>query len=159
RTTRPAAPAWSGQPRAVRAEPDTRTPVRPGSYPPFSHLDAADLSAQPRSGNAAQCIRTRLIGCAPAGRTGYGGGVPAPARRETTTIDLMGELPFPEPAAVLSLRHCTVYRAADDDNQPILIVTDGVTTLALECGLQGVSAGVIEAAERLADAVHDYATS
>jgi hypothetical protein len=80
-------------------------------------------------------------------------------RPETTTDDLKGEPPFPEPAAVLSLRHCTVYRAADDDGQPILILTDGVTTLALECGLKGMSAELIESAERLADAVHDYAIS
>jgi hypothetical protein len=78
---------------------------------------------------------------------------------ETTTADLMDQLPFPDPAAVLSLRHCEVYRAVDDDEQPILIVTDGVTTLALECGLRGVSADVIDAAERLAEAVHDYASS
>jgi hypothetical protein len=71
----------------------------------------------------------------------------------------MNELPFPDPAAVLSLRHCTVYRAVDDDEQPILIVTDGVTTLALECGLRGMSDEVILAAERLADAVHDYVSS
>ncbi len=71
----------------------------------------------------------------------------------------MGELPFPEPVAVLSLRDCAVYRAVDDDNQPILILTDGVTTLAMECGLRGMSDDVVVAAERLAAAVHDYAMS
>lgn len=78
---------------------------------------------------------------------------------ETTTVDLMGELPFPEPVAVLSLRDSMVFRALDDDNQPILIVTDGVTTLAMECGLRGMSEEIVVAAERLADAVHDYAVS
>jgi hypothetical protein len=52
-----------------------------------------------------------------------------------------------------------VYRAVDDDGQPILVITDGVTTMALECGLRGVSADIIEAAERLSAGVHDYATS
>ncbi len=71
----------------------------------------------------------------------------------------MGELPFPEPAAVLNLRDSMVFRAVDDDNQPILIITDGVTTLALECGLRGLSEDIVNAAERLAEAVHDYAQS
>jgi hypothetical protein len=71
----------------------------------------------------------------------------------------MGELPFPEPAAVLNLRDSMVFRAVDDDNQPILVITDGVTTLALECGLRGLSEDIVNAAERLADAVHDYALS
>ena len=71
----------------------------------------------------------------------------------------MGELPFPEPAAVLNLRDSMVFRAVDDDNQPILIITDGVTTLALECGLRGLSEDIVNAAERLADAVHDSARS
>lgn len=71
----------------------------------------------------------------------------------------MGQLPFPEPAAVLSLRNCEVYRATDDDHQPILIITDGVTTMALECGLRGLSADVVTAADRLAAAFADYARS
>jgi hypothetical protein len=71
----------------------------------------------------------------------------------------MGELPFPEPTAVLSLRDSMVFRAVDDDNQPILIITDGVTTLAMECGLRGLSDDIVNAAERLAAAVHDYAVS
>lgn len=78
---------------------------------------------------------------------------------ESTTVDLKGVLPFPEPIAVLSLRNCEVFRAVDDDNMPILVVTDGVTTVALECGIRGLSTAVVTAAERLADAVADYATS
>lgn len=71
----------------------------------------------------------------------------------------MGELPFPEPTAVLSLRDSMVFRAVDDDSQPILIITDGVTTLAMECGLRGLSEDIVNAAERLAAAVHDYSVS
>lgn len=85
--------------------------------------------------------------------------VPGRPQGETTTVDLKGQLPFPEPSGVLSLRDCTAFRAVDDDQQPILILTDGVTTLALECGLRGMSADLAEAAERLAAAVHDYAIS
>ena len=76
--------------------------------------------------------------------------------KESTTHDLRGEQPFPAPMAVLSLRAATVYRAVDDDDQPILIVSDGVTTIALECGLRGLDEGIISAARQLADAVADY---
>jgi hypothetical protein len=85
--------------------------------------------------------------------------VPGRPHGETTTVDLKGQLPFPEPSAVLSLRDCVAFRAIDDDQEPILILTDGVTTLALECGLRGVSTDLAEAAERLSAAVHDYAIS
>jgi hypothetical protein len=78
---------------------------------------------------------------------------------QSTTVDLKGRLPFPEPVAVLSLRDCTVYRAVDDDEQPILIISDGVTTLSLECGLRGPSAQVVQAAERLSRGMHDFALS
>ena len=85
--------------------------------------------------------------------------MPASGHGETTTFDLKGELAFPEPVAVLSLRDCVVYRAVDDDDQPILIISDGVTTLALECGLRGASGQVVAAANRLAGAVQDFAES
>ena len=82
-----------------------------------------------------------------------------PRKPEISTVDLRGRLPFPEPAAVISLRATEVYRAVDDDNQPILILTDGVTTLALESGMSGLTPGVVSAAERLADAVKDFSQS
>ena len=76
-----------------------------------------------------------------------------------TTVDLRGELPFPDPVAVLSLRDCQIYRAVDDDGQPILVLTDGVTTVALECGLKGLSPEVVAAAGRLAEGVDDFSRS
>lgn len=79
--------------------------------------------------------------------------------QDSTTFDLKGDLPFPDPIAVLSLRNCTAYRAIDDDRQPVLILSDGVTTLALECGLRGASEQIVTAANRLAQAVQDFATS
>jgi hypothetical protein len=82
-----------------------------------------------------------------------------PGPRDTSTLDLRGGLPFPEPVAALSMRSTTVYRAVDEDGQPILIVTDGVTTVALESGLSGLSEEVVAAAEGLASATRDYATS
>ncbi len=74
-------------------------------------------------------------------------------------MNLKGELPFPDPIAVLSLAHCRVFRAVDDHDQPILVLTDGVTTVALECGLRGLTGTVVGAAQSLADGVTDYAQS
>lgn len=66
---------------------------------------------------------------------------------------------FPEPVAVISLRNAVTYRDMDDDGQPILIITDGVTAVALDSGLAGLSVNVVVASHRLADAVRDFATS
>ena len=51
------------------------------------------------------------------------------------------------------------YRVVDEDNQPVLIITDGVSTVALECGLSGLSFNVVVAAQGLGDAVADFAAS
>ena len=91
--------------------------------------------------------------------TRYRDWVQASGHGESTTVDLKGELPFPDPAGVLSLRDCAVFRAVDDDRQPVLILTDGVTTVALECGLRGASEQIVTAAHRLAEAVQDFADS
>jgi hypothetical protein len=79
--------------------------------------------------------------------------------RDATTVDLKGRLPFPDPVAVLSLHNCAVFRAVDDDEQPVLILTDGVTTVALECGLHGPSDEAVQRAQRLAEGVVDYSRS
>jgi hypothetical protein len=75
------------------------------------------------------------------------------------TTELSGQRGFPEPTAVISIRQATTYREQDEDGQPILIITDGVTTVALDSGLSGLSFGVVSASHRLADAVHDFAQS
>jgi hypothetical protein len=79
--------------------------------------------------------------------------------RDPTTVDLKGRLPFPDPVAVLSLQSCMVFRAVDDEEQPILILTDGVTTVALECGLQGLTDEVVQRVQRLAEGATDYSRS
>ena len=75
------------------------------------------------------------------------------------TVDLSDSAAFPEPVAVVSLRAGRVFRALDEDGQPILVVTDGVTSVAFETGLSGLSFGVVVAAQRLAAALEDFATS
>ena len=81
------------------------------------------------------------------------------AAHDGPTVDLRGRLGFPEPVAVISLRGAMTFRDQDDDGQPVLIVTDGVTTVALDSGLSGLSFGVVVAAQRLAEAVGDFASS
>ena len=71
----------------------------------------------------------------------------------------MGQRGFPDPATVISLRRATTYRDLDEDGQPILIITDGVTAVALDSGLSGLSYGVVTASQRLAEAVGDFASS
>lgn len=74
-----------------------------------------------------------------------------------------GDLPdnplFPEPVVTISMRNAVTYRDVDEDGQPILIITDGVTAVALDCGLSGLSFGLVTASQRLAEAVTDFATS
>ncbi len=66
---------------------------------------------------------------------------------------------FPEPVAVISLRNAVTYRDMDDDGQPILIITDGVTRWLWTAVWPACSVNVVVASHRLADAVRDFATS
>ena len=78
---------------------------------------------------------------------------------EDATADLAGLEPFPEPTAAISLRHGRTYRALDDEGRPILIITDGVSAVALDVGVAGLSYSVVVAAQRLADSIGDFASS
>jgi hypothetical protein len=74
------------------------------------------------------------------------------------TRELSGH-PFPDPVSVISLRRATTYRDCDEDGQPILIISDGVTSVAFDSGLSGLSFGVVAASRRLAEAVNDFTSS
>jgi hypothetical protein len=65
---------------------------------------------------------------------------------------------FPAPTACLSLRHVIAYRELDDDGEPILIITDGVSSIALESGLATPSSDLVVAARRLAATAEDFAS-
>jgi hypothetical protein len=80
-------------------------------------------------------------------------------RLEDATADLAGLEPFPEPTAIISLRHGRTFRALDDEGRPVLIITDGVSAAALEVGVSDLSYGVVVSARRLADAIGDFASS
>jgi hypothetical protein len=75
------------------------------------------------------------------------------------TTELCGRRGFPEPKATINIRNAITYRVQDADGQPILIITDGVTSVALEPGASGLTLGVVSASHRLAEAVRDFALS
>jgi hypothetical protein len=83
----------------------------------------------------------------------------ANAGTEPPTTELPCRRGYPEPSAVISLRRAVTYRDLDEDGHPILIITDGVTTVALDSGLSGLSPDVVAASQRLAEAVADFARS
>ena len=67
------------------------------------------------------------------------------------------DLTFPTPRTSLSLRHVIAYRDVDDEGDPILIITDGVSSIALESGLAVPSSELVTAARRLAATAADFA--
>jgi hypothetical protein len=90
---------------------------------------------------------------------GYAFGMNASAGPDQQTTELCARSGFPEPTATINIRHAITYRVQDSDGQPILIITDGVTAVALEPGLSGLTLGVVSASHRLAEAVRDFAVS
>jgi hypothetical protein len=60
---------------------------------------------------------------------------------------------------MISLRHGRTFRALDDEGRPMLIITDGVSAVALDVGVSGLSYGVVVSARRLADSIGDFASS
>src|SRR5262245_60695873 len=84
---------------------------------------------------------------------------PPDIRPDRPTVELSTSSLFPEPVGIISLRSAITFRTVDDDGQPVLIITDGATTVALDCGLSGLTSGAVTASRRLSDAIGDFATS
>jgi hypothetical protein len=66
---------------------------------------------------------------------------------------------FPSPVATVRLGGITTYRVTDDDDEDVLVVSDGVTTVEFACGLPGPSGRSVRGAQHLAEAVAEYATA
>jgi hypothetical protein len=79
------------------------------------------------------------------------------ASDDGSTIEPDEDLTFPIPNTALSLRHTVAYRGVDEDGEPVLIISDGVSSVALESGLYGASTEVVFAARRLAGATEEFA--
>ena len=65
---------------------------------------------------------------------------------------------YPPPVVSVRLGEVRAFRVLDDENEPVLVVSDGETSVEFGCGLSGVSGSAARGAQRLADAVRDYAS-
>jgi hypothetical protein len=64
---------------------------------------------------------------------------------------------FPSPIATVQLGGIITYRVVDEDDEEVLVVSDGVTTVEFACGLPGPSGRSVRGVQRLANAVAEYA--
>jgi hypothetical protein len=73
------------------------------------------------------------------------------------TDDLADET-TPPPAVTVRLRGVRTYRIIDDEDEPVLFVSDGVTTVEFACGISGLSGSAARGARRLANAIGEFAS-
>jgi hypothetical protein len=66
---------------------------------------------------------------------------------------------YPPPVVCVRLGEIRAFRVIDDEDEPILVVSDGETSVEFGCGLAGVSGPAAQGAQRLAEAVRDYAST
>jgi hypothetical protein len=74
-----------------------------------------------------------------------------------SSTDLRRHLSVPYPAASIRIDGIRAIRVVDDEDGPILIVTDGDATVEFSCGLSGQSRAAVDGVARLAQAVRAYA--
>jgi hypothetical protein len=73
------------------------------------------------------------------------------------TDDLADET-APPPAVTVRLRGVRTYRIIDDEDEPVLFVSDGVTTVEFACGISGLSGSAARGARRLSNAIGEFAS-
>jgi len=73
------------------------------------------------------------------------------------TGDLPRRLGIPAPVVSIRIDGIQAFRMIDDDDGPILIITDGDTTVEFSCGFSGRTQVAALGAERLAEATRAYA--
>jgi hypothetical protein len=69
-----------------------------------------------------------------------------------------GDVAEEPPASVVSIRldALTTFSTVDDEGDPVLVVSDGETTIEFACGLPGLSDGSARGAQRLVEAIGTY---
>jgi hypothetical protein len=67
--------------------------------------------------------------------------------------------PIPPSAASVRVGGIRTFWSADDEGEPVLVVSDGVTTVEFGCGLPGPNGRTTRGAERLADAMRQFAAA
>jgi hypothetical protein len=73
--------------------------------------------------------------------------------------DVPDHLGCPAPLVSVRLGEIRAFSIVDDEDEPVLVVSDGETTVEFACGLSGLSGPAARGAQRLADAVRDYAST
>ena len=66
---------------------------------------------------------------------------------------------IPSPIATVRLGGISTYSVTDEEDEYVLVVSDGVTTVEFACGLSGASGRSVRGAQRLANAVAEYASA
>ncbi len=69
-----------------------------------------------------------------------------------------GEIPRSVPPPIVSIRvdGIRAFRTYDDDDGPVLVITDGDATVEFLCGFSDRSPAAVLGAERLAEAARAY---
>jgi hypothetical protein len=73
------------------------------------------------------------------------------------TDDVTDYRAVPPPVATVRLRGVRAVRVVNDDDEAVLIISDGETTVEFGCGLRGPSGSAIRGAQRVVDALEAYA--
>jgi len=66
---------------------------------------------------------------------------------------------IPAPVASVRLGGIGAFSCVDDEEDPVLVVSDGETTVEFGCGLSGRSGEAALGAQRLAEAIYEYASA
>jgi hypothetical protein len=68
----------------------------------------------------------------------------------------LARLGIPTPAASIRIDGIRALRTNDDDDGPVLVITDGDTSVEFLCGFSGRSPAAVLGAERLVEATRAY---
>jgi len=68
----------------------------------------------------------------------------------------LARLRIPTPVASIRVDGIRAVRTNDDDDGPVLVITDGDTSVEFLCGFSGRSPAAVLGAERLAEATRAY---
>jgi len=75
-----------------------------------------------------------------------------------TELQGHGDVAEEPPASVVNIRldGLRTFSTVDDEGEPVLVVSDGETTIEFSCGLPGLSDVSVRGAQRLVDAIRTY---
>lgn len=80
-----------------------------------------------------------------------------PAERASGDRAVHAVPPVPVPVASLRVGDIQAFHLVNDEDEPILVVSDGEIAVEFACGLAGLSGAAAQGVHRLADAVQSFA--